>query len=344
MCSIKTTHILSIKYLKQVTQEQVVPHELFTVIWCFEKWIFDKLWLVCGQFVIRKRWKSSIHYSLQIICSLLVSGYPSCLLTPRASLYSFQTAPCARGCPGPRRTPVAPGERPIRGAIPLPFPTAPAMLRHWLHPLQTCSDRGLGAGEAWGSSMVQLEEEGTWEELPSSPSPSPPRTESSPSLHPGHEVERVKWLGGFGQLAGSVSPASRCLTGGDTGWTSGAPALLAAAEGVVRSAGQWRVCSFSHLVIIHDYYTQNLLDFFKEALVGNVPFFLHRFSVAKWKKRELRKGERYWKSWNLVFKFLLSPLAQVLARIFDRCTPNSGTDVKKKQENPSKIIKWKLTQ
>lgn len=88
MHSIKTTHILSIKYLKQVSQEQVVPHELFIVIWCFEKWIFDKLWLVHGQFVIRKRWKSSIHYSLQIICSFLVSGDRSCLVHLRASLHS----------------------------------------------------------------------------------------------------------------------------------------------------------------------------------------------------------------------------------------------------------------
>lgn len=88
MHSIKTTHILSIKYLKQVSQEQVVPHELFTVIWWFEKWIFDKLWLVHGQFVIRKRWKSSIHYSLQIICSFLVLGDRSCLVGLRASLHS----------------------------------------------------------------------------------------------------------------------------------------------------------------------------------------------------------------------------------------------------------------
>lgn len=200
--------------------------------------------------------------------------------SPQPSPMSCHTTLCTWGSPGPHGSPeVLVCDRAVEPSwhsCPSPFPAAWAMLWHWLHPLQICSpeaEQGLGAGEVWGNGTVKgvgREYKTPFLALPSSSADRKQPQPASRLAAQGETSDLEVSVDFQGPLASPQGPlASWCLTGADTGWTGGAPALLTAVE------GGSQVCSFSHLVIIHDYYTQNLLDFLKKLWLEIHPFFLH---------------------------------------------------------------------
>lgn len=319
-CSIKITHILRIKYLTQVTQKQVVPHELFMVIWCFEKWIFDKQWLVHGQFIIRKRWKSSIHYSLQMICSFQVSGYLGYLLTLRPSLRSPPQRCFRQRCAPEKARAPSLTRGPWWVAEPWSHPGTAAP--HPSLPHRRCCGTGCTLCRSTLLGLTRVWERGkrgatTWCNLG--------RREHENNSHPYpllllHKQKVVpaciqarrwnEWLGGFEQSAGSGSPANQCFSGRDTGWTSGAPALLSVAERVTRSAGRWRGLFLLPL----GYYPQFLHTepagiFLKNLWLEMHLFFLIHFQWEN-EKRENCERERDSgrdKMWYLSASFHIQP-------------------------------------